>query len=35
LFELANNTKAGNCRFNAEVVRALIPTASATAAPAR
>jgi len=35
LFELAENAKAGNCRFNTNVVRALIPTASATPAPAR
>jgi hypothetical protein len=35
LFELANNAKAANCRFNADVAHALIPTGSATPAPAR
>ena len=35
LFELAENAKAGNCRFNTNVVEALIPAGSATTAPAR
>jgi endoglucanase len=35
LFELAENLKAANCRFNTNVAQALIPTASAAAAPAR
>ena len=34
LFELAKNAKAGNCRFNADVANALIPTGSTTQAPA-
>ena len=35
LFELARNAKASNCRFNTNVVEALIPTGSATEAPVR
>lgn len=35
LFELAENAKAGNCRFNTNVVQALIPARSATPTPAR
>ena len=35
LFALAENCKAGNCRFNAEVVRALIPSGSVTSALSR
>jgi aryl-phospho-beta-D-glucosidase BglC (GH1 family)/type 1 glutamine amidotransferase len=32
LFELVENCKAGNCRFNSNVVQALIPSAAKTAA---
>jgi len=35
LFELAENAKVGNCRFNTNVVQALIPARSATPTPAR
>jgi hypothetical protein len=35
LFELAENLKAANCRFNTNVAQALIPTAPAAAASAR
>jgi type 1 glutamine amidotransferase len=35
LFELAENAKAANCRFNASVVKALIPSDSETSAPPR
>ncbi len=35
LFTLAENAKAANCRFNADVVRALITTASAPSNPVR
>ena len=34
LFELAQNAKVGNCRFNTNVVQALIPARSATPTPA-
>jgi len=35
LLELAKNAQAANCRFNADVVHALIPSGSATPAPVR
>ena len=35
LFALAENCKASNCRFNAEVVRALIPSGAVTSALSR
>ena len=33
IFELVEQLKAGNCRFNADVAQALIPAGGAAAAP--